>query len=527
MKKNKLKCIGLFVLYLVLSALIAVSSIAFPLCKWYKKNIKVSIDAALFTLRSPLKGTNESITSDVINSAIPGVEKAVVIILILIAIELLIRKKDIRKKFKLFKKEHSINLKYVYRLALVVATFTYLGNAYVYADKDIGITKYAKQRFQSTKIFQEKYIDPNKVKIKPNDKVEVATSEDEVNTTSGQKTKNLIYIYVESYETSYGKKSEDGWQKEDIDLIPRTTELAKENVSFSTTNKMRGIRNTAGTDWTFGSIFASTSGIPFKFPGGVENSMNDRKKIASGVTTLGEILEKKGYYQEFMCGSDANFAGRGKYFKQHGNYNIFDLLTAKEKGLIPQDYMEGWGFEDEKLYQYAKDELGRISKKDQPFNFTMLTVDTHFPVGHRCRLCGDKYGGAGDIVECMDNQLADFIEWCKEQDFYDDTVIVIQGDHPRMDKKLIKGAPAEVRTVYNCFINSGLEPKLGEKKRVGTIMDMFPSTLAAMGFEVEGDRLGLGTNLFSDKKTLAEEMGFDNFDDELSKYSQYYVDKFS
>ena len=28
-------------------------------------------------------------------------------------------------------------------------------------------------------------------------------------------------------------------------------------------------------------------------------------------------------------------------------------------------------------------------------------------------------------------------------------------------------------------------------------MDLFPSILAAMGYEIEGNRLGLGTNLFS------------------------------
>ena len=58
-------------------------------------------------------------------------------------------------------------------------------------------------------------------------------------------------------------------------------------------------------------------------------------------------------------------------------------------------------------------------------------------------------------------------------------------------------------------------------------MDMFPTTLAAMGFKIKGDRLGLGTNAFSKEKTLAEKMGYDDFNAELEKYSQYYIDKFS
>ena len=37
-------------------------------------------------------------------------------------------------------------------------------------------------------------------------------------------------------------------------------------------------------------------------------------------------------------------------------------------------------------------------------------------------------------------------------------------------------------------------------------MDMFPTTLASLGAVIDGDRLGLGTNLFSDKPTLAENL---------------------
>jgi phosphoglycerol transferase len=47
-----------------------------------------------------------------------------------------------------------------------------------------------------------------------------------------------------------------------------------------------------------------------------------------------------------------------------------------------------------------------------------------------------------------------------------------------------------------------------------------------MGFSVDGERLGLGTNLFSGKKTLAEEMGYESFDAELSKFSDFYAAHF-
>ena len=53
-------------------------------------------------------------------------------------------------------------------------------------------------------------------------------------------------------------------------------------------------------------------------------------------------------------------------------------------------------------------------------------------------------------------------------------------------------------------------------------MDMFPTTLAALGCKIKGERLALGTNLFSDKKTLLETYGYDEVADGLSKRSSFY-----
>ena len=46
-----------------------------------------------------------------------------------------------------------------------------------------------------------------------------------------------------------------------------------------------------------------------------------------------------------------------------------------------------------------------------------------------------------------------------------------------------------------------------------------------MGVNIEGDRLGLGTNLFSNKQTLTEKLGFEELDRELQKKSELYSEK--
>ena len=80
------------------------------------------------------------------------------------------------------------------------------------------------------------------------------------------------------------------------------------------------------------------------------------------------------------------------------------------------------------------------------------------------------------------------------------------------------------RVIYNAIINSRVNSVHSKNRNFGA-MDMFPTTLAALGVKIEGERLGLGTNLYSNKKTLIEELGYDYFNDELAKKSKFYKEK--
>ena len=148
--------------------------------------------------------------------------------------------------------------------------------------------------------------------------------------------------------------------------------------------------------------------------------------------------------------------------------------------------------------------------------------------GHFCDLCKYDYGNRlANVVSCADRQLADFIDWCREQDFYEDTVIVIMGDHPRMDTTLVEDTDYYDRTMYNCFLNAVPTPSGAVTERTVTSFDLFPTMLAAMGFSIEGERLGFGVNLFSSMPTLAEQLGYDYLETEINKFSEYYIREFS
>lgn len=80
-----------------------------------------------------------------------------------------------------------------------------------------------------------------------------------------------------------------------------------------------------------------------------------------------------------------------------------------------------------------------------------------------------------------------------------------------------------VRAVYNCFMNTPfVKGEINENFRDFWMADFFPSTLGALGANIEGNQLGLGVNLFSSKKTLAEKMGIEKLSTELGKDSMFY-----
>lgn len=78
------------------------------------------------------------------------------------------------------------------------------------------------------------------------------------------------------------------------------------------------------------------------------------------------------------------------------------------------------------------------------------------------------------------------------------------------------------RKVYNCFINIADLGQINSKNREFNTLDFFPTTLAALGCKISGERLGLGTNLFSQKQTLSEKYGNDKINEEFSKSSIFY-----
>ena len=432
----------------------------------------LTMDELVYHLTAPLDGTNEGMIMEYLNTCVAPTLLVLVLILILFIAW--------RKK-----KKYYVVMGVGMIASLAVSTIVVRS---AWTKLDAG--SYVKAQGEYSDFIDDYYVDPAEAEI-----------------TFPEKKRNLIFIFLESMETTYADTENGGAFEENV--IPELTKLAQENEDFSgEEDKLNGGYSMPGTTWTIGAMFAHTSGLPLSVSIN-GNNMDTQDSFFPSAITLGDVLEREGYSQTLMIGSDATFGGRRLYFTEHGNYDIVDYNYAIQSGMIPEDYKVWWGYEDQKLFSFAKEKLLELSSQDTPFNLTLLTVDTHFEDGYLCEVCPDVYGDDqySNVMACSSYQVDDFVKWVQEQDFYDNTTIVIVGDHPTMDNDYCDDVDDNyVRNVYTAYINSVSEVQTNVERSY-TTFDTFPTTLAAIGANIDGNRLGLGTNLFSTAQTLTERLG--------------------
>ena len=298
-------------------------------------------------------------------------------------------------------------------------------------------------------------------------------------------------------------------------------------MSFSNTELLGGWPATSGTTWTAASTVAQTAGIPLTWT--VAVNTRGITDFLPGAVSIWELLGQQGYYNLFLMGSDKTFASMDQYFVQHGVNEILDYQAAIEQGLFAKEDSSGWGIPDHALFEIAKTKVEELYASGQPFTLSIATIDTHAPDGALCPYCPDTYPNQlENVYACSDRLILGFLEWLKTQPCYEDTVVVICGDHHSMAGEYFSEYYPSVSDfrIYNCIVNSAAAPAQ-DRNRDFTPMDFFPTTLAAMGCRIDGERLGLGTNLFSEKPTLSEQIGPKEYDALLTagimEYNDYFM----
>lgn len=240
---------------------------------------------------------------------------------------------------------------------------------------------------------------------------------------------------------------------------------------------------------------------------------------------LYKIIHAYGYKQIFFQGN----SGLYKQFKQFAIdqkideiYGPDDLIQRMNIDTMELIKKQGYKtVQDKETFTFAKQILDTIS---EPFTLTFFTIDTHAPSGlydPDCIKTDDEMNEDERLkasARCLSRELNKFLDSLKRKTYYDNTSIVVFGDHLFPGSRLVKGATN--RRWINFFINESKVPVHGENRLYSDI-DMFPTILSSMNFDIEGSRLGFGTDLFSDKRTLVESIGLDSLNSEIRKMSNH------
>lgn len=474
----------------------------------------LNIDKILFHINAPIQGTGQEILGDFITSVmIPSLLIFLVTILIFYIgynskskyyLKISNDKNSSTKKILLWPIGHFKSLLSV----VILLLFSFI---IIEANNRLFLFDYIRNQLNRSNFIAEHYVEPS-----------------DQNITFPETKQNLVFIYLESMENTFGDTMSGGAFEDNY--IPELTALAENNLTFSNDdNVLGGTLEYYSTGWTIASLFAHSTGLPLKTPIRSNDFADQFDQFFPGAISIGEILNNNGYSNTFMIGSDVTFGNRDKFYEQHGDYNIIDYEYALDNSLIPADYNVWWGYEDRKLFEFAKDELLFLSDSDNPFNFTLLTADTHHEDGYLDEYAAQSYSDQyANVLADSSKQVDEFVQWIQNQDFYENTSIILVGDHLTMDSDFLDSIDGSYqRTLYNTIINPALTTEEIDNNRFRnrhfTPYDWFPTTLATIGVEINGERLGLGTNLYSDKPTLLEEYDSD-FYEELSKKSTFFND---
>ena len=333
-----------------------------------------------------------------------------------------------------------------------------------------------------------------------------------------QKTpRNVILIFGESLETRYARYTPENLKIQD-----------DEAIKFDTMTEGYAQR------WTQGALFSAFTGMHIHFlseyvlqafsdkirlwNNNPENNILMSNTIGKNfdftlpnINTLGDIAKEHQYQTLFVQGGSVQFSGTKNFLEKHGfgDKDMFEYRDYKDTENF-EKVKDWWGIDDKAMFALFKQKISQLDN-NKPFLAVAFTLDLH--AGKH-----PLYTSKADILRATINNFNDFIAWYKKQDFYDNTTLIIVGDHKRMGQGVQPGDG-----IYNAFFN--LPEKLTQNlnlHRTFNQIDMFPTLLEIMGMTLPQHQAGMGTSLFSTQKTLAEQYPYAAQVDVFTKVDDFY-----
>ena len=193
-----------------------------------------------------------------------------------------------------------------------------------------------------------------------------------------------------------------------------------ENIEISNMN-MQSYSTTADSEH---------SSITSIYP--MENGMSYSKFYTNTYDNLFEMFNNANYTTSYMHGNEAKFWNRGNVYSKFGVQNI----ELKDK-FDDKEYINGF-MSDEVLYMQG---VEKIKNYQNPFMSFIVSASSHTPFEleglqdrNKVRIDVGKYKGTyfGNYLEAVnyaDYAFGVFLEGLKQDGLYDDTTILVFGDH--------------------------------------------------------------------------------------------------
>ncbi|MFY0991650.1 sulfatase-like hydrolase/transferase [Halomonas sp. C05BenzN] len=307
---------------------------------------------------------------------------------------------------------------------------------------------------------------------------------------------NLLLLYLESIERTYADRERFGDAYADLEA------LGEQGRVFE------AVRQLDNTGWTMAGMIASQCGTPL-MPAGLlhDAQFEPLGQVVPGIDCLGDLLAEQGYRLAYLGGASTAFAGKGVFYEDHG----FDTILGREElrpRLEDPEYLNNWGLYDDSLFDFIVEEIHRLDATGDPWGVVSLTLAGHAPHGYPARRCIERQGEFDGVdilysVECSAWLARDLIERLEAEGFLENTLVVIASDHLTMRVSAWEALISGERD--NTFMLLGPDIPLGRVRRESSMIDVFPTILEAMGFEIDDHRAGLGVSLMSPAPTMLEQ----------------------
>ncbi len=141
---------------------------------------------------------------------------------------------------------------------------------------------------------------------------------------------------------------------------------------------------------------------------------------------LTKEMKKLGYTTSFYYGGDTNFGNMNTYFRNGEIDELIDGSNFKNK-----DWNSKWGVHDHIFFKKISDDLSKETLTE-PFFKILLTLSSHEPFE-----VPDTYKFGNDTEEnkfrsahaYTDKAIGNFIKNAKKQPWWNNTLLIILGDH--------------------------------------------------------------------------------------------------